>query len=117
MNPDYFPWTSLNFDPEQFADAFPLIASIFEQYKIEVVHAESHLWPSDSASKYGDRLNVHVWTITDDRKNAMLKTYLRSKRIGDWKDNELRKLPDGRVICLTKWIMGISNGGNRNVTE
>ena len=109
MNP--LPLATLTFSPLDFRNSFALIDSIFEQFKLKVLYAESHFSPIDPASSSNGITTLSVYTICDDAIEKSFDSYLRSHGIGYLEGHQLLNGKDRTKQDSAKWLIKV--GGNK----
>lgn len=109
MNP--LPIATLTFSPLDFRNSFALIDSIFEQFKLKVLYAESHFSPIDQASSSNGITVLSVFTACDDAIEKSFDKYLRSQDIGYLEGHQLLSGRVGIKQSSAKWVIRV--GGDR----
>ena len=104
------PLATLTFSPLDFRNSFALINSIFEQFKLKVLYAESHFSPIDPASSPNGITVLSVFTVCDDAIEKSFNSYLRSHGIGYLEGHQLLNVEDRTKQDCAKWVIRVGGG-------
>jgi hypothetical protein len=108
MNP--LPIATMTFSPLDFRNSFALIDSIFEQFKLKVLYAESHFSPMDPESSPNGITVLSIFTACDDEAEKTFDKYLRSQCIGYLEGHQLLSVKDGKKQKTAKWVIKVEGG-------
>lgn len=107
MNP--LPIATLTFSPLDFRNSFVLIDSMFEQFKLKVLYAESYFSPMDPASSPNGITVLSVFTACDDAIEKSFDRYLRSQGTGYLEGHQLLSVKDGMKQRSAKWVIKVGD--------
>ncbi len=104
------PLATLTFSPLDFSNSFVLIDSIFAEYKLKVLSAESHFSLAGCTNEHRGITILFVFTNCDDDQEKLLDRHLRSTGMG-YLEGHLSIGRHGEKQKAAKWVIRV--GGNR----
>ena len=102
------PIAELYLTPEEMSDSFPLIWTIFNQFRAKVIYAESSFVPQ------GDKgfTFLTVYTTCDKEVEDSLDAYLIKSNLGNYDGHKLRISPTGKEITAVRWTLEVRRDQN-----
>ena len=97
------PIAKMYLTPEDMSDSFPLIWTIFNQFKAEVLYAESSFQVSGDK---GITLLI-VYTKCNKEVEDPLDAYLIKSNLGNYDGHKLRFTSTGKEIHAVRWIVKV----------